>query len=104
MRARLTIPLLAVALLVLSGCEFEDWGAAERRSKDFHFNYPLKAGGHVTVESFNGSIEVSGWDQGTVDISGTKYARSDEMLEALKIDIQNSPDSVYVRAIRPSSH
>ena len=104
MRTALRIPFLAVALLALAGCEFEDWGAVERRSQDFHFNYPLKSGSRLSVESFNGSIEISGWDQETVDISGTKYAGSDDLLAALKIDIQNSADSVYIRAVRPSSY
>jgi len=101
MRAKLLTPALAGCLLVLTGCEYEDWGGV-RRTKDFHFNYPLKSGSRVSVESFNGSVEISGWDQETVDISGTKYAPSDDLLESLKIDVSSRPDSVTVRAIRPS--
>ena len=56
----------------------EDFGGFERYHEDFHYSYPLKAGGRLAVDSFNGSVEVSVWDQETVDISGTKYARSQE--------------------------
>src|SRR5207249_442335 len=65
--------------LLLAGCE--DWveaGSADRYKEDFHFSYPLSANGRVEVESFNGSVEISGWDQNTIDISGTKYANTPE--------------------------
>lgn len=102
MQAKLLVPLLAGSMLALCGCEYEDWGGVNR-SEDFHYSYPLKAGGRVSIEGFNGSIEISGWDQDTVDVSGTKNARSDEMMAALKIDASTGPDYVSVRALRPSS-
>jgi DUF4097 and DUF4098 domain-containing protein YvlB len=102
MQAKLLTPLLAGALLALCGCEYEDWGGVSR-SEDFHYNYPLKSGGRVSIEGFNGSVEVSGWDQETVDISGTKHASSDDSLAAIKLDTSNGPDYVSVRALRPSS-
>src|SRR5438067_12361922 len=104
MRIKFLIPALAAGLLLLAGCDYEDWGGDhQRHSKDFHFTYELQPGGHVTVEGFNGSIEISGWDQDSVVIDGAKYAPSPELLDAIKIDIQNSSDSVHIRAIRPSS-
>jgi DUF4097 and DUF4098 domain-containing protein YvlB len=105
MRVNMMVPALAAGLLVLSGCELEDWGASGhgRVTKDFHYSYDLKADGRVSLESFNGQVEISTWDQNTVDISGTKYAPTDDALEALKIDIQHSSDSVSIRAVRPSS-
>src|SRR5262245_59693102 len=72
-----------------------------RYQEDFHFNYPLKTGGRLAVESFNGSIEVSPWDQETVDISGTKYARSPEEASDIRTDIDHTIDSVSIRARRP---
>src|SRR5215510_2720648 len=104
MRPKRLISLLAVAVLGLTGCDIEDWNGGERVSRDFHMNHPLKAGGRFTIESFNGSVEISSWDQDTVDISGTKYATSDQLLDALKIDVQNTPDLVAVRAVRPTSY
>ncbi|HTS60917.1 MAG TPA: hypothetical protein VMH28_02775 [Candidatus Acidoferrales bacterium] len=102
MRATVLLPLVAAASLALAGCDFEDIGGFERYHEDFHYSYPLKSGGRVSVEGFNGSIEISPWDQETVDISGTKSARSAEDAAAIRIDIDHQPDAVTVRAVRPS--
>jgi DUF4097 and DUF4098 domain-containing protein YvlB len=103
MRAKLILPAIAASLIVLAGCDIEDMGGSfERYHEDFHYNYPMKSGGRLSVDSFNGSVEVSAWDQDTVDISGTKYARSQEETADLKIEVDHSPDSVSIRAVRPS--
>jgi len=97
--------LLAAALvagsLCLTSC-FVGVGDWQRFSKDFHYSYPLKAGGRVEVETFNGSVDVSGWDQDTVDISGTKYGPTQAEADDLKIEIDNRPDSVSIRVPRPA--
>jgi DUF4097 and DUF4098 domain-containing protein YvlB len=92
---------LSTALLSLTSCivGVGDW---ERFSKDFHSSYPLKPGGRLTVETFNGSVDISGWDQDTVDVSGTKYGPSQEEADNLRVDIDASADSVTVRVPRPS--
>jgi hypothetical protein len=102
MHAKLILPAIAAGLVVLAGCDIEDLGGFERYHEDFHYSYPLKAGGRLTVDGFNGSVDVSVWDQETVDISGTRYARSQEDTRDLKIQVDHSPDSVSVRVIRPS--
>jgi hypothetical protein len=102
MRARLLLPIPAAALLCLAACEFDDWGGFDRYRQDFHYSYPLKSGGRLSVETFNGSVEVSGWDQETVDISGAKYGSTQEAADELKVAIDNSPDSVSIRVTRPS--
>ena len=84
--SRATWLLLPFALL-LTGCEFDhdhDWGGSSDKFKqDFHMSYPLKPGGRVSVESFNGSVEVLAWDRDEVDISGTKYASTQERLDRI---------------------
>jgi DUF4097 and DUF4098 domain-containing protein YvlB len=102
MRAKLLLPILAATLLGLAACNIEDFGGIDRYRQDFHYTYPLKSGGRLLVETFNGSVEVSGWDQETVDISGSKYAATQEAADALKVAIDNSPDSVSIRVTRPS--
>jgi hypothetical protein len=102
MRAILLLPAAVAGLLIVSGCDFEDLGGLERYQEDFHYSHPLKAGGRLTVEGFNGAIEISPWDQDTVDISGTKYARSPEDTASIHIDIDHTPEAVSVRAVRPS--
>jgi len=97
-------PLLALlpAVVVLAGCDFEDLGDSARYHEDFHYNYPLKAGGRVEVESFNGGVEISAWEQDTVDISGTRYARSQDTISEVRIDISHTPDAVSIRTVRPT--
>ena len=101
MRAKLILPAIAAGLVVLAGCDIEDFGGNfERYHEDFHYSYPLKSGGRLAVDGFNGSVEVSTWEQQTVDISGTKYARSQEETADLKIEVDHSADSVSIRAVR----
>jgi len=92
---------LSAALLTLTSCivGVGDW---ERFNKDFHSSYPLKPGGRLSVETFNGSVDISGWDQNAVDISGTKYGPSQEEADNLRVDIDAGPDSVSIRVPRPS--
>ena len=101
MRAKLLFPIVAAALLCLAACDFEDLGDFDRYRQDFHYSYPLKSGGRLSVETFNGPVEVSGWDQETVDISGAKSGPTQEAADALKVAIDNSPDSVSIRVTRP---
>jgi DUF4097 and DUF4098 domain-containing protein YvlB len=84
------------------GCDIEDWGHSERYTQDFSYSYDMKPGGRLYLESFNGSVEISGWDRETAEITGTKYASSQRDQDALKIDIVTSEDSVRVRTVRPS--
>ncbi|HZT33844.1 MAG TPA: DUF4097 family beta strand repeat-containing protein [Bryobacteraceae bacterium] len=100
-RSMLLWPLLP-GLLALAGCDIEDFAASERSTTDFHYSYALKSGGRLSLENFNGSVEITGWDQETVDISGAKYAPTSELRDAIQIDISHSPDAVSIRTVRPS--
>ena len=102
MRASLLAPALAATLIGLTGCDIEDFGSFGRYSKDFHESYTLKAGGRLSVETFNGTVEVSGWDQDTVDVSGTKFGPTQQAADDLKIQTDSTPDSLSIRAVRPS--
>jgi len=102
MRAKYVLALIP-ALVGLAGCELEGFGDVGRYHEDFHYNYPLKSGGRVVVESFNGAIEISPWDQENVDISGTRYARSEDAVSEIKINIDHTADSVSIRATRPTA-
>jgi hypothetical protein len=89
-------------LLLLAGCE--DWdlgGITDRYREDFHFSYPLNAGGSVQVDNSNGSVEISGWDKSTVEIDGAKYASTEERLKMMRVDISQSPSSITIRTIMP---
>lgn len=95
------LPLAPV--LLLTGCvEFGDFGDSEAYKEDFHQTYPLNAGGSVSVETFNGSIEVSGWEQNSVEVNGTKYASTRSGLDAIRTDVSAPGGTVRVRAIKSS--
>jgi DUF4097 and DUF4098 domain-containing protein YvlB len=74
----------------------------DRYKEDFRHSFPLNSNGRVSLEGFNGSIEVTGWDRNEIEITGTKYASSEEFLKAIKINISNTPDSITVRTDRPN--
>jgi DUF4097 and DUF4098 domain-containing protein YvlB len=101
MRARIVPAAVAAALLSLTACDIEDF-AGSRYERDFHFSYPLNAGAKITVETFNGSVEVSTWDQNTIDISGTKYGPTQAIADDLAVNVDHSPATVSVRVPRPS--
>ncbi len=103
MRAIL-LPLMAI---FLAGCdEFDlgNMGVSDRYREDFHYSFPLSAGGSLRLENFNGSVDISGWDKNTVDIDGTKYANTEYRLREMKIDIAPSSSSISIRTIPPIDH
>ncbi|HLK49968.1 MAG TPA: DUF4097 family beta strand repeat-containing protein [Bryobacteraceae bacterium] len=102
MRPTLLVPLALAGLLGVTGCYIDEFGGFGRFTRDFHYSYALKPDGRLSIEGFNGSIDVAGWDQNMVDITGTKYAPSQDAAEALKIEIDTTPDSLSVRAVRPA--
>lgn len=79
-------------------------GDSNRYKEDFHYSFQQGAGGRLEVENFNGSVEILGWDQNTVDVSGTKYAEEESMLRAMRIEATQSGNTVHVRTERPEPH
>ena len=99
----LAAPLFATSLF-LTGCigiDF-DHGSSDKYQEDFHFSYDLQPNGQLVAETFNGKVEIIGWDENKVDISGTKYGSTERLRDSIKIDTHNSPSSVEVRAVHPS--
>ncbi len=101
MQRRLLFLPLAALSLALTGCDIEELGDSNRFKEDFSYSFPLKEGGRIDVDNFNGSIEITAWDRDSVDVTGQKYASTQDLLEAIKIDIVPSPDSIRIRTVRP---
>jgi DUF4097 and DUF4098 domain-containing protein YvlB len=99
---RQTAMLAACAALVLGACDVEALGNSNRFREDFKHTYDVKPGGTLTLENFNGSVEIYGWDQDRVEINGQKYASTEDKLREMRIEIAPSADSITVRTIRPS--
>jgi hypothetical protein len=102
MRRLLLLLAFAAATLSLVGCEFENFIDGDRYKEDFNYSYDLKPGGTVAVESLNGSVEIAGWEKNSVQITGTKYAATQDLLSALKVDVTSTGDAVRIRVVKPS--
>jgi DUF4097 and DUF4098 domain-containing protein YvlB len=97
--------LIIATALSLTGCEFGDMGnmgPSDRYRSDFHFSYVMQPHGTINAESFNGAIDISGWDENKVEITGSKYGSSEALRDAVKVEVHNTPDSVEIRAVKPS--
>jgi hypothetical protein len=101
MHVAFALPALTVALLALTACD-ADLAFPSRYTSDFHYSYPLSATGRVEVEGFNGAVEIAGWDENTVDISGTKFGRTQQLADRLKIDINHTGSAITIRAVKPA--
>jgi DUF4097 and DUF4098 domain-containing protein YvlB len=101
---RAGVLFLAIAGLFLQGCDEVLDGAWNQVQEDFHYSYPLAAGGKLEVENQNGPIDISGWDQTTVDVSGTKYASTPERLKNLRVDVSPTANAVTIRTFRSDQH
>jgi len=104
---RRSIPLALLFLpvvLAAGGCEFDpgDWGNTNRYREDFSYDFKLAPGGRLEVESFNGSIEVVGWDSDAVQVRGTKFASRQEVVKDMSIDATGDPGVVRLRVVRPT--
>lgn len=98
--------LLVVGGMALAGCDVMDEALAaasdqQRHQEDFKFSYDLKPGGRVSLDGFNGGVEIFGWSQDKIEINGTKYSSDRAKLAEIKIDIAHTADSVQIRAVRP---
>ncbi len=89
----------------LTGCDWDEIGSlgnSHAYEKDFHYTYALKPGSRLALDNFNGSVEITGWDQDRVEIDGVQYASTREMRDAIKIDVAESPGLIQIRTIRPA--
>ena len=89
------ILLAAIACLVFPACAADE---------NFHHVYPLAAGGSLTLENVNGSVQVEGWSRDEVEVSAVKTAtRSDSRdVSQVKIEVDDShPGQVAVHTRYP---
>jgi hypothetical protein len=74
-----------------------------KHTAELHSSYPMQPGSQLTVTNINGSIEISGWDQNTIDVTATKYAETAELLDQVKVDVATDASGVHVRTLAPES-
>ncbi len=95
---------LGAALLgvfVLSSCD--DFGDFERAKQDFHYSYPLQPGGRLDLNNTNGSVDITGWDRNTIDVSGTKFASSEDRLRDIHIKVDVSGNTASIATESPGN-
>ncbi len=89
-----------LAAFLMSSCD--NLGDFERAREDFHYSYPMQPGGSLDLDNVNGSVDIAGWDRNTIDVSGTKFAPTDERLReiSIKVSVSGSNASVATQAPR----
>lgn len=90
----LTLSCCTIAALLLTGCDLD--GSDNRVTQEFHNAYDLQPGGSLDLTNTNGSVEVTGWDRSSVDVSGTKYAPDQEGLKHVQVKVDAQGDSVRI--------
>lgn len=93
--------ILATLGILFTGCNPDDWQPMTKYSEDFSHNYSLTAGGTIDVYTRNGSVEVLGWEKDSVEITGTKYARTQEDLDQIAVNIAAREDSISIKTAFP---
>ncbi|MCX6588350.1 MAG: DUF4097 family beta strand repeat-containing protein [Acidobacteria bacterium] len=95
--------LLAPFALLLGGCDLEPWPDAPREFEEFSFDLSLRAGGRLTLENYNGPVEIRAWDKDQVEVRGSKYAASKEQLAEVRVEARAAgPDAVAIRTLPPA--
>jgi len=63
---------------------------------------PLKSDGTFSIKNVNGSITITTWKEEKVEIKALKTTKGDpEKLKQVKIEIESTPDSVFVDTVYP---
>jgi DUF4097 and DUF4098 domain-containing protein YvlB len=102
-----TVITLMAGLMALSGCDWIDpseWGASQRFKEPFSTTEKLSSGGRVTLETFNGPIEIRGWDREEASIEVVKYASRQETLSLMDVDVVADGSALRVRVRRPEGN
>jgi len=88
MARTLALTSLLTAVIALGGCS--PVAGFEEATEDFHFSYPLQPGGQLSLRNTNGSVEITGWDRNSIDVSGTKYGPDQNRLKDIKVNVNAS--------------
>ncbi len=95
--------LLAPFALLLASCDLDHLSDANREFEDFSYDFPLSATGRLTLDNYNGSVEITAWDQEKIEIRGSKYASTKEQLADIRVEARAvAPDQVTIRTVPPS--
>lgn len=92
----------ALSLALLGGCDAN--GGFGEVTEDFHYSYAFEPGGRLELTNTNGSVEITGWDRNSIDVSGTKYASEQSELADIKVKVEASGNTARISTEIPKNH
>lgn len=75
--------------------------AAYQFTEDSTYSYPLSAGGRISLDNVNGDVTIEAWDRDEVSIEAVKRGRSQEALDAARIDIDATDERIHIETRYP---
>jgi len=71
-------------------------------TEEFHHTYPLSADGRIELDSINGAVHITAWDQNEVKVDAVKYANTKERLDEVKIEVEAENNYLSIRTKYPN--
>jgi hypothetical protein len=92
---------LGLALVLSTACVvgFDTRGYLQHDRRQFD----IEESAHVSLSTFDGSIEVHGWDRALVEVNIEKRAASKELVESIEIAATQQGDQIRIQAKPPKS-
>ncbi len=75
--------------------------AAFQFTEDSTYTFTLIEGGRISLENVNGDVTIEAWDRDEVSIEAVKKGRSQEALDAAKIEIDATDDAIHIETRYP---
>ena len=66
-------------------------------TEEFHQTYTISADGRIELDSINGDVHITSWDQNQVKVDAVKFADSKEKVDEIKIEVDSSKDSLSIQ-------
>jgi hypothetical protein len=96
--SRLT--LLAVAAVGFSACDITVGAAEFQTSEEKRFS--VTGAARLNLSTFDGSIEVTGWDRPEVRVEVEKHAPNQEIADSIKVESKQEGGVITVTVLRPT--
>jgi len=100
LRSHRSLAILALTILAL----LIALPATASVTQEFHRTVPLSADGRVSLSNINGDVEITGWSKNEVQIDAIKTAPDQQRLDNMRIEVNNSSNSVEIETRYPEGH
>src|SRR5688572_15145425 len=99
------VPAIYSALVAIAvSCHSEVTFAKSSVQEEITHSSALTSDGRVHIDNVNGKVHVSGWDRSEVKIVATKRADKQSDMDAVKVQIEASPDQVQIHTRYPKNN